>query len=116
MFVHLHAQPLTDLTFNRLSLQREEKYIHSLYSLFCQLPEPIMPFRIYNALMGLAKESLNSESPDGREGAKGPVLEDLGPQSDPKVITLVEKLRELLKDLAPANTATLKYIIRHLRR
>ncbi|KAI4881708.1 hypothetical protein NFI96_031359 [Prochilodus magdalenae] len=81
-----------------------------------QLPEPIMPFRIYNALMGLAKESLNSESPDGGEGAKGPVLEDLGPQSDPKVITLVEKLRELLKDLAPANTATLKYIIRHLRR
>uniref|UniRef100_A0AAR2J546 Rho GTPase activating protein 45 n=1 Tax=Pygocentrus nattereri TaxID=42514 RepID=A0AAR2J546_PYGNA len=43
-----------------------------------QLPEPIMPFRMYNDLMGLAKESLNSESPVGGEGAKGPELEDLG--------------------------------------
>ncbi|KAL7842283.1 hypothetical protein SRHO_G00239720 [Serrasalmus rhombeus] len=81
-----------------------------------QLPEPIMPFRMYNDLMGLAKESLNSESPVGGEGAKGPELEDLGPQTDPKVITLVEKLRDLLKDLPPANTATLKCIVRHLHR
>ncbi|XP_072524904.1 rho GTPase-activating protein 45 isoform X3 [Salminus brasiliensis] len=81
-----------------------------------QLPEPIMPFRMYNELMGLAKESLHSDGPEGGEGAKGPELQDLGPQTDPKVITLVEKLRELLKDLPSANTATLKCIIRHLRR
>uniref|UniRef100_A0A8B9HGU8 Rho GTPase activating protein 45a n=1 Tax=Astyanax mexicanus TaxID=7994 RepID=A0A8B9HGU8_ASTMX len=78
-----------------------------------QLPEPIMPFRMYNALMGLAKESLHSK---GGEGVKGPELEDLGPQTDPKVITLVEKLRELLKDLPSTNIGTLKCIIRHLRR
>lgn len=81
-----------------------------------QLPEPVMMFRMYNDLMGLAKESLHSESPGGGEGAKGPELEELGPQTDPKVITLVEKLRELLKELPPANIATLKYIVRHLHR
>ncbi|XP_066508217.1 rho GTPase-activating protein 45-like isoform X1 [Hoplias malabaricus] len=81
-----------------------------------QLPEPIVPFRMYNDLMGLAKESLCSEAPEGGDGAKGPELVDLGPQTDPKVITLVEKLRELLKELPPANTATLQYIICHLRR
>uniref|UniRef100_A0A3Q4I7H7 Rho-GAP domain-containing protein n=1 Tax=Neolamprologus brichardi TaxID=32507 RepID=A0A3Q4I7H7_NEOBR len=48
-----------------------------------QLPEPIMPFHLYNKLMGLAKESL---------------------------------LRELLKELPKPNIATLRYIVRHLRR
>uniref|UniRef100_A0A667Z5G2 Rho GTPase activating protein 45 n=1 Tax=Myripristis murdjan TaxID=586833 RepID=A0A667Z5G2_9TELE len=66
-----------------------------------QLPEPIMPFRLYHSLMGLAKESLHSEgdSPEGEE-----------------VLVLVDKLKELLKELPKANIATLRYIIRHLRR
>ncbi|MCI4390892.1 hypothetical protein PGIGA_G00128150 [Pangasianodon gigas] len=81
-----------------------------------QLPEPIMPFRMYNELMGLAKESLHTEGPDRGDGAKGPELLDQGDQTDPKVLNLVEKLRELLKDLPPGNTATLKYIVRHLHR
>ncbi|XP_070687819.1 rho GTPase-activating protein 45 isoform X2 [Pempheris klunzingeri] len=91
-----------------------------------QLPEPIMPFRLYNSLMGLAKESLQGEAdaPEGQEepssvstaGAKGPELVDLGPDSDPEVLVMVEKLKELLKDLHKANVATLRYIIRHLRR
>ncbi|KAM9439456.1 rho GTPase-activating protein 45 isoform 2-T2 [Clarias gariepinus] len=78
-----------------------------------QLPEPIMPFRMYNELMGLAKESLHS---DGSDGVKGPEVLDQGEQTDPKVVHLVEKLRELLKDLPPGKTATLKYIVRHLHR
>uniref|UniRef100_A0A673JMY7 Minor histocompatibility protein HA-1-like n=1 Tax=Sinocyclocheilus rhinocerous TaxID=307959 RepID=A0A673JMY7_9TELE len=78
-----------------------------------QLPEPIMPFRMYNDLMGLAKESLNSEA---GEGVKSPELVDHGSETEPEVLVLVEKLRELLKRLPPANIATLKYIIRHLRR
>uniref|UniRef100_A0A671U4Q8 Rho GTPase activating protein 45 n=1 Tax=Sparus aurata TaxID=8175 RepID=A0A671U4Q8_SPAAU len=66
-----------------------------------QLPEPIMPFRLYNNLMGLAKESLQSEAetPEGEE-----------------ILVLVDKLKELLKDLPKANIATLRYIVRHLRR
>ncbi|XP_017351114.2 rho GTPase-activating protein 45 isoform X1 [Ictalurus punctatus] len=81
-----------------------------------QLPEPIMPFRMYNELMGLAKESLHAEGPDRGDSAKGPELLDQGAETDPKVLNLVEKLRELLKDLPPGNTATLKYIVRHLCR
>lgn len=81
-----------------------------------QLPEPIMPFRMYNELMGLAKESLNTEGPDRGDSAKGPEVVDQGEQTDPKVLHLVQKLQELLKDLPPANIATLKYIVRHLHR
>ncbi|XP_040897206.1 rho GTPase-activating protein 45 isoform X1 [Toxotes jaculatrix] len=92
-----------------------------------QLPEPIMLFRLYNSLMGLAKESLQSEAetPEGEEAesssnnpavGRGPELVDLGPDTDPEVLVLVDKLRELLKELPKANIATLRYIIRHLRR
>ncbi|KAI5616543.1 rho GTPase-activating protein 45-like isoform X2 [Silurus asotus] len=79
-----------------------------------QLPEPVMPFRMYNELMGLAKASLNSEA--SVDGVKGPELLDQGDQTDPKVLNLVEKLRGLLKDLPPGNIGTLKYIVRHLHR
>uniref|UniRef100_A0A8C1XCQ9 Rho GTPase activating protein 45a n=1 Tax=Cyprinus carpio TaxID=7962 RepID=A0A8C1XCQ9_CYPCA len=81
-----------------------------------QLPEPIMPFRMYNALMGLAKESLNSDAPEAGEGVKSPELVDRGSETEPEVLVLVEKLRELLKRLPPANIATLKYIVQHLCR
>ncbi|KAG8003556.1 Rho GTPase-activating protein 45 [Nibea albiflora] len=90
-----------------------------------QLPEPIMLFRLYNNLMGLAKESLQSEAEtqEGEESnsvnpavCKGPELVDLGANTEPEVLVLVEKLKELLKELPKANIATLRYIIRHLRR
>ncbi|XP_063746821.1 rho GTPase-activating protein 45 isoform X2 [Eleginops maclovinus] len=92
-----------------------------------QLPEPIMLFRLYNNLMGLAKESLQgeAETPEGEEVesnsiipavGKGPELVDLGPGTDPEVLMLVDKLKQLLKELPKANVATLRYIIRHLRR
>ncbi|XP_020508226.1 rho GTPase-activating protein 45 isoform X1 [Labrus bergylta] len=92
-----------------------------------QLPEPIMLFRLYNSLMGLAKESLQSEedSTVGEEAesssnspatGKGPELLDLGPDTNPEVLVLVDKLKELLKELPKANICTLRYIIRHLRR
>ncbi|XP_056270874.1 rho GTPase-activating protein 45 isoform X2 [Pseudoliparis swirei] len=91
-----------------------------------QLPEPIMLFRLYNRLMGLAKESLqgDAETPEEVESsgvinlaaAKGPEMVDLGPDTGPGVLVLVDKLKELLKELPRANIATLSYIIRHLRR
>lgn len=91
---------------------------------FPQLPEPIMPFRLYNSLMGLAKESLQVEAgtPQGKEcesnqaGGRGPELVNQGADTDPEVLNLVDKLKELLKDLPKANVATLRYIICHLRR
>ncbi|XP_074523608.1 rho GTPase-activating protein 45 isoform X2 [Halichoeres trimaculatus] len=92
-----------------------------------QLPEPIMLFCLYHRLMGLAKESLQSEGDTtvGEEAesssnipavGRGPELVDLGPDTDPEVLVLVDKLKELLKELPKANISTLRYIIRHLRR
>lgn len=82
-----------------------------------------MPFRMYNSLMGLAKESLHSEGETPEEEgesspavAKGPELVDLGPDTEPEVLNLVGKLREHLQELPKANIATLRYLVRHLRR
>lgn len=100
--------------------------IHLPKSFCClfQLPEPIIPFRLYNSLIGLAKDSLHSEAvkPEEDEGestpaaVKPPQLVDLGPDTEPEVLNLVDKLRELLIDLPKANIATLRYLIRHLRK
>ncbi|KAG7272133.1 hypothetical protein CRUP_021993 [Coryphaenoides rupestris] len=83
-----------------------------------QLPEPIMLFSLYNCLMGLAKESLQHEgdTPEGEEadsgggglmGTRGPDLVDLGADTDPEILVLVGKLRNLLKELPKTNLATL---------
>ncbi|XP_063003317.1 rho GTPase-activating protein 45 isoform X2 [Elgaria multicarinata webbii] len=79
-----------------------------------QLPEPIMPFRMYNSLMGLAKESLQG-GPEGKAGKSVAQMVDKGAETEKVVATLVTKLRELLKELPPENLATLKYIMQHLR-
>lgn len=75
-----------------------------------------MPFRLYNSLMGLAKESLAVVGPEGAETDKGPNLLALGPETDPELLALVDRLKNLLKELPKPNTATLRYIARHLRR
>ncbi|KAM4707697.1 rho GTPase-activating protein 45 isoform 2-T2 [Discoglossus pictus] len=76
-----------------------------------QLPEPLMPFRLYNGLMGLAKESLR-----GTEAGKGPRMEDKGPDMEPEVMAMVYRLMELLKELPPENRATLQYLVQHMCR
>ncbi|XP_017262799.1 rho GTPase-activating protein 45 isoform X2 [Kryptolebias marmoratus] len=87
-----------------------------------QLPEPIMPFRLYNRLMGLSKESLQGEGEEPDSTAtnpavvRGPELVNLGPDTEPEVLVLVDSLKEVLKELPKANFATLRYIVRHLRR
>ncbi|XP_074019838.1 rho GTPase-activating protein 45 [Numenius arquata] len=81
-----------------------------------QLPEPIMPFRLYNELMGLAKESLQGGEGKGKGGKGGPELVDKGADTDKVVVNLVLKLKELLKELPAENMATLQYLLQHLRR
>ncbi|NWU49500.1 HMHA1 protein, partial [Dromas ardeola] len=81
-----------------------------------QLPEPIMPFRMYNELMGLAKESLQGGEGKGKSGKGGPELVDKGADTDKVVVNLVLKLKELLKELPLENMATLQYLLQHLRR
>ncbi|NXS64784.1 HMHA1 protein, partial [Pandion haliaetus] len=81
-----------------------------------QLPEPIMPFRMYNELMGLAKESLQGGEAKGKSGKGGPELVDKGADTDKVVVNLVLKLKELLQELPWENMATLQYLLQHLRR
>ncbi|XP_039551635.1 rho GTPase-activating protein 45 isoform X2 [Passer montanus] len=81
-----------------------------------QLPEPLMPFRLYNELMGLAKESLQGGEAKGRSGKGSPELVDRGADTDGVVLSLVLRLRELLKELPSENMATLQYLLQHLRR
>ncbi|XP_069733952.1 rho GTPase-activating protein 45 isoform X2 [Phaenicophaeus curvirostris] len=81
-----------------------------------QLPEPIMPFRMYNELMGLAKESLQGVEVKGKSGKGVPELVDKGADTDKVVVNLVLKLKELLKELPWENMATLQYLLQHLRR
>ncbi|XP_077439935.1 rho GTPase-activating protein 45 [Vanacampus margaritifer] len=86
-----------------------------------QLPEPILPFHIYNNLVGLAKESVQADTDPEEPGGptavgRGTQLVDLGPETEPETLVMVDKLRELLKELPKANMATLRYLIRHLRR
>ncbi|NXT74797.1 HMHA1 protein, partial [Zapornia atra] len=81
-----------------------------------QLPEPIMPFRMYNELMGLAKESLQGDEAKGKSGKGGPELVDKGANTDKVVMNLVLRLKELLKELPCENMATLQYLLQHLRR
>ncbi|NXG64115.1 HMHA1 protein, partial [Hemiprocne comata] len=81
-----------------------------------QLPEPIMPFRMYNELMGLAKESLQGGEAKGKGGKGGPELIDKGADTDKMVVSLVLRLKELLRDLPWENMATLQYLLQHLRR
>ncbi|KAI5621458.1 rho GTPase-activating protein 45 isoform X5 [Silurus asotus] len=81
-----------------------------------QLPEPIVPFRLYNSLMGLAKETLTLVGPEGAEPGKGPDLVDLGAETNPELLNLVHRLKELLSELPKVNMTTLRYIARHLRR
>ncbi|XP_053153133.1 rho GTPase-activating protein 45 isoform X2 [Hemicordylus capensis] len=80
-----------------------------------QLPEPIMPFRTYNQLMGMAKESLQG-GPEGKASKDVVEVVDRGAETDKVVVTLVAKLALLLRELPRENLATLKYIVEHLRR
>ncbi|KAM9686398.1 rho GTPase-activating protein 45 isoform 3-T3 [Trichechus inunguis] len=81
-----------------------------------QLPEPLLSFRLYHELVGLAKDSLKAEAeakaasrgrPDSGESEAVPVA---------TVTAMAVRLRELLRDLPPENRATLQYLLRHLRR
>ncbi|XP_038596325.1 rho GTPase-activating protein 45 isoform X2 [Tachyglossus aculeatus] len=78
-----------------------------------QLPEPIISFRLYHELMGLAKESLKAEA-EAKAGRGR--AEELAEELERDLMAMAGKLRELLLELPPENRATLKYLLRHLRR
>ncbi|XP_043835051.1 rho GTPase-activating protein 45 isoform X2 [Dromiciops gliroides] len=77
-----------------------------------QLPEPILSFRLYHELMGLAKESLKAEAE--AKATRGRSESDRDKEQDTEAMT--SRLRDLMKELPVENKATLQYLIRHLRR
>lgn len=77
-----------------------------------QLPEPLISFRLYHELVGLAKDSLKAEA-EAKTASRG--RQD-GSESEAAAAVMVGRLRELLRDLPPENLATLQYLLRHLRR
>lgn len=77
-----------------------------------QLPEPLISFRFYHELVGLAKESLKAEA-EAKAASRG--RQD-GSESDAAALAMVGRLRELMRDLPAENRATLLYLLRHLRR
>ncbi|KAK2086832.1 Rho GTPase-activating protein 45 [Saguinus oedipus] len=77
-----------------------------------QLPEPLISFRFYHELVGLAKDSLKAEA-EAKAATRG--RQD-GSENDAAVVAMAGRLRELLRDLPPDNRASLQYLLRHLRR
>nr|XP_035141712.2 rho GTPase-activating protein 45 isoform X2 [Callithrix jacchus] len=77
-----------------------------------QLPEPLISFRFYHELVGLAKDSLKAEA-EAKAATRG---RHDGSESDAAVVAMAGRLRELLRDLPPDNRASLQYLLRHLRR
>ncbi|XP_059863248.1 rho GTPase-activating protein 45 isoform X2 [Delphinus delphis] len=77
-----------------------------------QLPEPLISFRLYHELVGLAKDSLKAEA-EAKAATRG--RPDVT-EREAVAVAMAGRLRELLRDLPPENWATLQYLMRHLRR
>ncbi|XP_017502819.2 rho GTPase-activating protein 45 isoform X3 [Manis javanica] len=77
-----------------------------------QLPEPLISFRLYHELVGLAKDSLKAEA-EAKAVSRG--RPDVA-ESEAAAVAMAGRLRELLQDLPPENRASLQYLLRHLRR
>uniref|UniRef100_A0A673TXB8 Rho GTPase activating protein 45 n=1 Tax=Suricata suricatta TaxID=37032 RepID=A0A673TXB8_SURSU len=76
------------------------------------LRQPLISFRLYHALVGLAKDSLKAEA-EAKAAARG---RPDAAESEAAAVAMAGRLRELLQDLPPENRATLQYLLRHLRR
>ncbi|XP_025716916.1 rho GTPase-activating protein 45 isoform X2 [Callorhinus ursinus] len=77
-----------------------------------QLPEPILSFRLYHELVGLAKDNLKAEA-EAKAASRGRAD---AVESEAAATAMAGRLRELLQALPPENRATLQYLLRHLRR
>ncbi|XP_008148921.2 rho GTPase-activating protein 45 [Eptesicus fuscus] len=77
-----------------------------------QLPEPLISFRLYHELVGLAKDSLKAEAEAKAVSRNCPDMAE----SEAVAMAMVGRLRELLRDLPSENRASLQYLLQHLRR
>ncbi|XP_077410515.1 rho GTPase-activating protein 29 isoform X2 [Vanacampus margaritifer] len=80
-----------------------------------QLPEPLILFRYYNELIGLAKESQGGivEDLEAFRLSSSPVT---SAQVGVELNRVLFKLKDLLQQLPPAHYKTLQFLIEHLHR
>uniref|UniRef100_I3KQB2 Rho GTPase-activating protein 29 n=1 Tax=Oreochromis niloticus TaxID=8128 RepID=I3KQB2_ORENI len=80
-----------------------------------QLPEPLIHYRFYNDVIGLAKEcqKVIVEEADNKAQNNQP-REKTGPSM--QLNRVIFKIRDLFRQLPPANYRTLRYLIAHLHR
>ncbi|XP_048394900.2 rho GTPase-activating protein 29-like [Stegostoma tigrinum] len=79
-----------------------------------QLPEPLIPFHLYNEFVGLAKESHNiSDEDDGK-----PIILNADKKESTNIgmKKILLKVKDLLCQLPQANYNTLQYLMTHLCR
>ncbi|KAM4722901.1 rho GTPase-activating protein 29 [Rhinophrynus dorsalis] len=79
-----------------------------------QLPEPLILFRLYNELIGLAKESQRVNEEEVEVNPSSPTLKRQ--PSGVELNRVIIKIRDLLKQLPLPNYNTLQYLIGHLHR
>ena len=79
-----------------------------------QLPEPLILFRYYNDLIGLAKESQSAIVEEVETLRAGPDSETQ--QVSVELGRVLFKIRDLLRQLPPAQYKTLQFLIQHLHR
>ena len=86
----------------------------SLFPFCVQLPEPLIQYRYYNDIIGLAKECQRVivEEADKHQSTQ------TGEKSRPSVNLnrVIFKIRDLLRQLPTANYRTLRFLVAHLHR
>ncbi|XP_063795928.1 rho GTPase-activating protein 29 isoform X2 [Pseudophryne corroboree] len=78
-----------------------------------QLPEPLVLFRLYNELIGLAKESQRVTDETDFKASSAPLIRQ---PSGVELNRVIIKIRDLLKQLPLTNYNTLQFLVGHLHR
>lgn len=79
-----------------------------------QLPEPLVLYRYYNDLIGLAKECQRAIVEEAERLQNNPAGDKLGPSV--QLHRVILKIRDFLLQLPTANYRTLHFLIAHLHR
>ncbi|XP_056155296.1 rho GTPase-activating protein 29-like isoform X2 [Lampris incognitus] len=80
-----------------------------------QLPEPLILFRYYNDFIGLAKESQSIIVEEVEASRLSPTT-GMPPQVSVELNRVLFQIKDLLRQLPPANYKTLQFLIEHLHR
>nr|DBA18060.1 TPA: hypothetical protein GDO54_016353 [Pyxicephalus adspersus] len=98
-------------------VELSELYAHDISNVLKlylrQLPEPLILFRLYNELIGLAKESQHAPDEVDSKAGSPPLKRQ---PSGIELNRVILKIRDLLKQLPLPNYNTLQFLVGHLHR